>query len=182
MAQLKDLIVSGTASFSGNVYINGSKIDSLASYPIGAVYMSSDSTSPASLFGGTWERIQSRFVYAGGSYTSGNGTGTSTGAASGDTGATTLKTSQIPSHTHTQDAHTHTGRFQSFTDVTKSSSGWFFGRRHVSEDGYNATSTNTNATTPAIHETGGGESHTHTLNSHTHKIPYISFYVWRRTA
>ena len=31
-------------------------------YPIGAIYMSTDSTSPASLFGGTWEAIENRFL------------------------------------------------------------------------------------------------------------------------
>ena len=31
-------------------------------YPVGAVYISANSTSPASLFGGTWERIDGRFL------------------------------------------------------------------------------------------------------------------------
>lgn len=31
-------------------------------YPVGAVYMSFDSTDPADLFGGTWERIEGRFL------------------------------------------------------------------------------------------------------------------------
>ena len=34
-------------------------------YPIGSVYMSINSTSPATFIGGTWERIQGRFLYAG---------------------------------------------------------------------------------------------------------------------
>jgi hypothetical protein len=32
-------------------------------YPVGAVYISTSSTSPASLFGGTWTQITSRFLY-----------------------------------------------------------------------------------------------------------------------
>lgn len=33
-------------------------------YPIGSIYMSMDSTSPAALFGGTWERITGKFLLA----------------------------------------------------------------------------------------------------------------------
>ena len=32
-------------------------------YPIGSVYVSTDSTSPATRFGGTWEQIKDRFLY-----------------------------------------------------------------------------------------------------------------------
>ena len=32
-------------------------------YPVGAIYMSTSSTSPASLFGGTWEQIKDRFLW-----------------------------------------------------------------------------------------------------------------------
>ena len=43
-------------------------------YPVGSVYISTNSTSPALLFGGSWEAIQSRFLvgasveYGAGSY------------------------------------------------------------------------------------------------------------------
>lgn len=41
-------------------------------YPIGSIYMSVNSTSPASLFGGTWERIKDVFLLAAGdTYTAG---------------------------------------------------------------------------------------------------------------
>ena len=36
-------------------------------YPVGAIYISMNETSPASLFGGTWERIVDRFLLAGSS-------------------------------------------------------------------------------------------------------------------
>lgn len=35
-------------------------------YHIGAIYMSTDSTSPASIFGGTWEQIKDRFLLGSG--------------------------------------------------------------------------------------------------------------------
>ena len=39
---------------SGNVSLSGSRLDA---YPVGAVYTSTVSTSPASLFGGTWAAV-----------------------------------------------------------------------------------------------------------------------------
>ena len=67
--------------------------DVLSFYPVGSIYMSVNSTSPETLFGGTWEQIQNRFLLAAGSsYTAGNTGGAST---------VTLSTSQMPSHTHT---------------------------------------------------------------------------------
>ena len=38
-----------------------------AIYPVGAIFISTDSTSPATLFGGTWERIKDTFLLAAGS-------------------------------------------------------------------------------------------------------------------
>lgn len=50
------------------------KARGLEAYPVGALYLSFVSTSPATLFGGTWSQISSRFIYA--------GNGTSTGGTS----------------------------------------------------------------------------------------------------
>lgn len=38
----------------------------LQTYPIGSIYMSVNSTDPGTLFGGTWTRIQGRFLLAAG--------------------------------------------------------------------------------------------------------------------
>lgn len=52
-------------------------------YPVGTIYMSTSSASPASLFGGTWTQIKDRFlIAAGGSYGSG-ATGGSTSHSHG---------------------------------------------------------------------------------------------------
>lgn len=61
-------------------------------YPVGSIYMSVNSTSPASLFGGTWEQLQNRFLLGAGSSYSGGSTG---GEASH-----TLTVNEIPSHRH----------------------------------------------------------------------------------
>lgn len=61
-------------------------------YPVGSIYMSVNSTSPASRFGGTWQRIQNCFLLASGSaYTAGTTGGEATH---------TLTVDEIPSHNH----------------------------------------------------------------------------------
>lgn len=53
-------------------YIN-SRLSLSDIYPVGSIYLSVNSTSPASLFGGVWERIQDRFLLAAGdTYTAGS--------------------------------------------------------------------------------------------------------------
>ena len=62
----------------------------LNSYPVGAIYMSSNSTSPANLFGGVWEQIKdARFWQPNTSY----------GNIGGES-SHTLSTSEMPSHSH----------------------------------------------------------------------------------
>lgn len=64
-------------------------------YPVGAVYISVNSTSPASLFGGTWEQIEDRFLLAAGStYAAGSAGGEATH---------TLTEEEMPSHIHKYD-------------------------------------------------------------------------------
>ena len=64
----------------------------LDAYPVGSIYMSWSSTSPASLFGGTWTKIVDRFlVGAGQSYITGQYGGEVTHK---------LTLNEIPSHTH----------------------------------------------------------------------------------
>lgn len=61
-------------------------------YPVGSVYISTIPTSPAQLFGGSWEQLQNRFLLgAGDSYTAG-----STGGAA----THTLTEDEMPSHNH----------------------------------------------------------------------------------
>lgn len=60
----------------------------LMAYPVGAVYISYTSTSPASLFGGSWTPITGRFPY----FNAGTGTGGSN--------THTLSAAEMPAHTH----------------------------------------------------------------------------------
>lgn len=64
----------------------------LAAYPVGSYYWSSVNTSPAVLFGGEWESITNRFLFAAGGSYSVTGS-TSTGGEINHT----LKTAELPS-------------------------------------------------------------------------------------
>ena len=71
-------------------------------YPVGSVYISFSSTSPASLFGGTWTRLKDRFLLASGDTYPANTTG---GSAT-----KTIAVSNMPSHNHSvssSGSHTH---------------------------------------------------------------------------
>lgn len=142
-------------------------------YPIGSIYISVNTTSPETLFGGTWEQLQDRFLIGAGNDYSLNGIG---GAASqsytpaGTVGSHTLTTSEIPSHNHTftgsavntgnqsQD-HTHTG-----TSGNQSA-----GHTHTGTSG-----------NPSANHTHSGPSHTHSGPSHTHSGPSHSHAIHRQ--
>lgn len=68
-------------------------VDMLAAYPVGSIYMSVVETSPASLFGGTWEILNDVFLLAAGSYAN---AGTFGGEA-----VHTLTVDEMPAHRHT---------------------------------------------------------------------------------
>ncbi len=65
----------------------------LEAHPIGSIYISVSATSPASLFGGTWERIKDVFLLAAGD--------TYTAGTTGGEAEHTLKVNEMPSHAHT---------------------------------------------------------------------------------
>ena len=64
--------IAPTTSYPGVSY-NKATLEANSSYPVGAIYMSTDSTSPASLFGGSWQSIASERVLMGVSSSHGAG-------------------------------------------------------------------------------------------------------------
>jgi hypothetical protein len=88
---------AGISSVDWNVPVYAYRADTscdtlpLLAYPVGSIYMSVNSTSPADLFGGTWEEIAGGRVLM----------GQSDDYAAGTTGGSAT-------HTHTGPAHTHT--------------------------------------------------------------------------
>lgn len=151
----------GTIDEEGTVFNaeNMNKIVDLI-YPIGAIYMSVNSASPNALFGGTWEQIQDKFLLAAGSTYNAGSTGGSA-VHNHTTGNHTLTVSEIPSHSH---------NFNSANDGSSTST-WAY---------TNTLRTSSKNTTDT---TGGGQPHNHGNTGQASNLPpYLSVYMWKRTA
>ena len=165
---------TGTAcNVSGGLVCTLDKI-----YPVGSIYLSINSTNPSTLFGGTWQRIDGYYLYAGPDSTL-NQTG-----GSWTTGSTTLSIEQIPSHSHnvavtSSGAHSHatqgrTGGTSPTPSIFESYAGASGTRTvNVPRSGTNGAHTHT-ITQDSI---GGGQGHTHSMTP-----PFIQIAMWIRTA
>lgn len=143
----------------------------LAAYPVGAIYISTVSTSPASLFGGTWERLKDRFLLgAGDTYAAGS---------SGGEAAHALTVNEMPPHYHSLG---HTGDHPAFS-VT-------WGNINASVEVPSATAV---SHTPGQALTGGNplvifqDSDYITAYSggglaHNNMPPYLAVYMWKRVS
>lgn len=124
-----------------------------AVYPVGSIYMSVNSTNPGTLFGGTWQRIEGRFLL-GASSTYGAG-------STGGEASHTLTTNEMPNHVH--DASNGVGS-HFITDGRESG----YGSARLSQGGGAFVLS-------GLMTTGGGWSH-------NNMPPYLSVYIWKRTA
>ena len=141
-------------------------------YPVGSIYMSTNSTSPATLFGGTWEPIYSRMLIGAGGLNEANthnvfgsapaGTlGFSPGEMGGEL-QTTLTINEMPSHSHSgyvefgTNANLNTGVPGQYNQINFT--------YHL--DGYHQT---------YVENTGGSAPH-------NNMPPYLGVYMWKRTA
>ena len=135
-------------------------------YPVGTYYGNdTDPTNPATLFGfGTWVRVEGRALM--GCDGTGAGTFGTPGAQGGNlththtAQGTALTVDQIPAHSHS---------------ILMYESGDQRNNRPADGNGY----TENVATTES---TGGGQTHTHTIQSASSLPPYRVAYLWRRTA
>lgn len=151
-----------------------------AAWPIGAVFISVVSTSPATLLGfGTWA------VFGTGRVLVGIDAAQAEFDVVEETGGVkthTLSTSEIPAHTHTQDAHNHIQDAHSHSlnvfNSTADGTGQVLRKGNTSDGSAFGASgvVATNQTTVATNQnTGGGAAHTNLQ-------PYIVVYMWKRTA
>ena len=150
-------------------------------YPVGSIYMSTSSTSPATLFSGTtWTQLKDRFLLAAGDSYSAGGTG---GAAS-----VVLDTTQLPAHTHGSYAMSGDIRLRGLSngsalgDLNAGSGGMTSSETGASIGCVNVgTGSNQNST--VIHITGTHE-HASVGNgqAHNNMPPYLAVYMWERTA
>lgn len=124
-------------------------------YPVGSLYMSVSSTDPSELFGGTWTKIEGRFLYGT------NNTPKRTGGSK-TTDSTALTIDQIPSHNH---------YIKGFRGPDQWGVGYIWMR--AASGGNNAEGGQEESNYTG--NTGGGQGH-----SHTYMPPYFEVYMWYR--
>lgn len=154
----------------------------LAAHPVGSIYESTDPTSPAVLFGGTWEAMEAgRVLVSAG--TASTGIVYNAGDKGGEE-ATGLSIDNLPPHsfsgtTSTNGNHNHSGRFQWI-----GSSGSNKIPVYTSGD-YDYTDS---GTTSNHINYAGDHNHTFTTNTlgsgvkHNNMQPYEVIHRWKRTA
>lgn len=136
-------------------------------YPVGSIYLSSNDTSPNTLFGGTWEQIKDRFLLSSGD--------TYQNATTGGEAMHTLTVNELPKHTHAQNPHTHNQNYDTWYNKVND----YDVRLAASSNGYYSCAGRSNyETTPttAINQTTGGDA------SHNNMPPYLVINVWKRIA
>lgn len=150
----------------------------LDAHPVGSIYESTNSTSPATLFGGTWEAMDAgRVLVAQGKAATGT---TFNAGATGGEETHTLTKSEIPAHNH-------------YFSGTTSESGWHTHTFPLSgSHGAASHVHDSNNSTSETFTTPGSGNHTHTFSgttataggdaSHNNMQPYEVIFRWKRTA
>ena len=130
-------------------------------YPIGSIYISVNSTNPATLFGGTWERFGIGKVLVG---VDEYDTDFKTANKVGGEKTHKLTVSEMPSHSHDNVYHNSawTGTYIPSNDINSAEYGAWGKANLRAGDGGTV-------------KTGGG-------NAHNNLPPYITCYMWKRTA
>ena len=88
---MANMNINGSLEFNSIV---GNGLSAILSkiYPIGSIYISTNNTSPASLLGGTWEKIRDKFLLS--------ESDTISAGSTGGEATHTLTVDELPSHTH----------------------------------------------------------------------------------
>lgn len=131
-------------------------------YPVGSIYMSVNSTNPSNYFGGTWVSWGQGRVPVGVNTSDSN---FSTVEKTGGEKSHTLSIAEMPNHNHTRggsDAGWGAGNYGSITDVLVS-----LGTTSANQLFFHAAG--------ATNSTGSG-------SAHNNLQPYITCYMWKRTA
>lgn len=135
-------------------------------YPIGSIYMNVNSTNPGTLFGGTWEQIQGKFLLGmSSSYPAGS---------QGGEASHTLTTDEMPSHGH--NPANEAGYYGFITNSKKAFTIGDMGSQSGSGRYYPYSTAAFDISRNSLTGTTGGGK------SHNNMPPYLSIYIWKRTA
>lgn len=153
------------------------KYMALKMYPVGSIYISVNSTSPATLFGGTWEQIKGRFlVGAGDNGESGNA---NLNKSLGTTGGTYR-------HQHTYGLRHNVYYGQGANSTTDSSSIQLANYSTTNSQSWKSGSQNGNAQGRHASWSGEGSLSRFDVTAETKLTdslpPYLAVNMWRRTA
>lgn len=142
---------------SGLIEVNGTDLFKQI-YPVGSIYMSVNNTNPSNYFGGTWVAWGSGRVPVG---VNTNDTSFSTVEKTGGAKTHTLTVNEMPSHSH-RIVYTNNGKELSLDD----------GGSNYNLSWGSSGCGNGNV---IANSTGGGQAH-------NNLPPYITCYMWKRTA
>ena len=157
---LADIPTNNNQLTNGAGYVTSSDLLSKI-YPVGSIYMSANSTSPASFLGGTWEQLKDRFLIgAGGNYSNGTTGGEATH---------TLTIDEIPRHEHYQRTRTSDNNLNR---LVYNVGGGSYSGANQDKNSYWVNNVDKCVSTEP---TGGGQAH-------NNMPPYLSVYMWKRTA
>lgn len=133
----------------------GDPLSVLEAYPIGSIYISTNATSPATLFGGNWDEIHGAFLFA-------NSALHKAGEIGGEE-EHVLKEKEIPVHYHDEYVGNDGGDgsvpegYYGFTSIASTSKNTYWAKGSKTS------------------EVGGGQAH-------NNMPPYLSVYMWERVS
>lgn len=162
------------SSYTGaqhDTYVTASQIINLV-YPVGSIYMSTNSTSPQTLFGGTWAKMENAFLIGASS--------TYTAGSTGGEAEHTLIESELPNvkgelYVGSGNAGASAGGFGAFRP--HSDNGHFTLKYEMQ---YGLAST---ATYPSNSRGWRNAEFAFGSNgAHNNMPPYLAVYMWKRTA
>ena len=156
-----------------------SVLDSI--YPVGSIYMSITSTDPSTMFGGTWEQIQGRFLI-------GQNT-TYTAGSTGGAATVALTARQMPKHGHNIYAwDSNNSNYDAYhwtsngTTATKATSGGKVGVTWNSAAFKTAGNSGMGNTRYGSGDPIGVTDQSGAGTAHNNMPPYLAVYIWKRTA
>lgn len=153
----------GDGTVTGAIrYLNDNFLDK--AYPVGSIYMSVANKNPSSLFGGTWVSWGSGRVPVGVNTSNSN---FNTVEKTGGSSSVTLTEENIPAHTHNQ--------YSINTDDNPKGGTAMYSFTSEAGTAVGFTNKKTHSNNIITGSAGSGKAHTNLQ-------PYITCYMWKRTA